>query len=216
YLSPEQILGETQSTRSDLFSLGIVLYQMATGVAPFEGSSVSAVCAQILSAEPVPPSQRNPTLPAVLDHVILRCLAKSPADRYPAADALAASLYPFTRERMTPVAATPNTRGERKPAKNSWRARPLRSRDARLAAGAAALLVGSVWGYRNASSRLGIPAAPPTVSATAAPQPPRDLSQYSQASRWHAPTAGRAGVRKRQTAKPSATLAAVRPSRLAR
>ena len=63
YLSPEQILGEPQNTRSDLFSLGIVLYQMVTGVAPFDGSSVSAVCAQILQAEPVPPSQRNPAVP---------------------------------------------------------------------------------------------------------------------------------------------------------
>src|SRR5882724_12310547 len=100
YLSPEQIHGEAQNTRSDLFSLGIVLYQMVTGVPPFEGSSVSAVCAQILSAEPVPPSQRSPALPAGLDHVILRCLAKSPADRYPSAEAFASSLYPFSRETL--------------------------------------------------------------------------------------------------------------------
>src|ERR1700732_679966 len=97
YLSPEQILGESQNTRSDLFSLGIVLYQMVTGAPPFEGSSISAVCAQILSADPVPPTQRNPALPAGIAHVILRCLAKSPADRYPSAEALAASLYPFAR-----------------------------------------------------------------------------------------------------------------------
>ncbi len=102
YLSPEQIHGEAQNTRSDLFSLGIVLYQMVTGFAPFDGSSVSAVCAQILSADPIPPSQRNPALPAGIDHVIMRCLAKIPADRYPSAEALAASLYPFARQISAP------------------------------------------------------------------------------------------------------------------
>jgi protein kinase-like protein len=98
YLSPEQILGEPQNTRSDLFSLGIVLYQMVTNAAPFDGSSVSAVCAQILQAEPVPPSQRNPLVPAELDRIILRCLAKSSADRYPSADAFATSLDAAVRQ----------------------------------------------------------------------------------------------------------------------
>ena len=97
YLSPEQILGEPQNTRSDLFSLGIVLYQMVTGVAPFDGSSVSAVCAQILQAEPVPPSQRNPAVSAELDRIVLRCLAKTSADRYPSAEAFATSLDAFVR-----------------------------------------------------------------------------------------------------------------------
>src|SRR5579871_705000 len=97
YLSPEQILGEPQNTRSDMFSLGIVLYQMVTGVAPFDGSSVSAVCAQILQAEPVPPSQRNPAVSPELDRIILRCLAKTSADRYPSAEAFATSLDAFVR-----------------------------------------------------------------------------------------------------------------------
>jgi eukaryotic-like serine/threonine-protein kinase len=105
YLSPEQIQGEAQNTRSDLFSLGVVLYQMVTGAAPFDGSSISAVCAQILSADPVPPSQRNPAVPPGLDHVILPCLAKSPADRYPSAEALVASIYPFVRDTWEPAAS---------------------------------------------------------------------------------------------------------------
>ncbi|HEY5068237.1 MAG TPA: serine/threonine-protein kinase, partial [Candidatus Acidoferrum sp.] len=67
YLSPEQIQGHTQGTRSDLFSLGIILYQMTTGVRPFNGSSVSAVCAQIVSITPPPPSYHNPSLPAAFD-----------------------------------------------------------------------------------------------------------------------------------------------------
>jgi serine/threonine protein kinase len=95
YLSPEQIQGQTQDHRSDLFSLGIILYQMATGVRPFSGSSVSAVCAQIVSITPAPPSQHNPSLPAAFDHIVMRCLAKNPEDRYATAEALGASLYPF-------------------------------------------------------------------------------------------------------------------------
>jgi serine/threonine protein kinase len=95
YLSPEQIQGHTQDTRSDLFSLGIILYQMITGVRPFSGSSVSAVCAQIVAITPPPPSHHNPSLPAAFDHIVMRCLAKDPAHRYATAEALGASLYPF-------------------------------------------------------------------------------------------------------------------------
>ncbi|MDP9147708.1 MAG: serine/threonine protein kinase, partial [Acidobacteriota bacterium] len=97
YLSPEQILGHTQDTRSDLFSLGIILYQMVTGVRPFTGTSVSAVCAQIVSITPPPPSHQNSSLPPEFDHIVMRCLAKNPADRYATAEALGASLYPFAR-----------------------------------------------------------------------------------------------------------------------
>src|SRR5439155_8335908 len=67
YLAPEQIQGQPQDARSDQFALGIVLYQMLTGARPFDGSSIAAVCAQILQAAPEPPSRRNPAVPAALD-----------------------------------------------------------------------------------------------------------------------------------------------------
>jgi serine/threonine protein kinase len=105
YLSPEQIQGDPQDTRSDLFSLGIILYQMTTGVQPFSGSSVSAVCAQIVAITPPPPSHHNPSLPAAFDRIVMRCLAKDPADRYATAEALGASLYPFAHaQEMAPAA----------------------------------------------------------------------------------------------------------------
>jgi serine/threonine-protein kinase len=105
YLSPEQIQGNAQDTRSDLFSLGIILYQMTTGVQPFSGSSVSAVCAQIVAIMPPPPSHHNPSLPAAFDRIVMRCLAKNPADRYATAEALGASLYPFAHaQEMGPAA----------------------------------------------------------------------------------------------------------------
>jgi serine/threonine protein kinase len=172
YLSPEQIHGEPQNTRSDLFSLGIVLYQMVTGAAPFEGSSISAVCAQILSAEPIPPSQRNPALPEGIDHVILRCLAKSPADRYPSAEAFAASLYPFARQATELEPKTPTRH------KSSWLARPLRPRDLWSMAAVGLIAVSVVPVSHTLTTRLRLPAAP--VAARTVPQPPHDLLGYSQ------------------------------------
>src|SRR5574337_1076964 len=98
FLAPEQIEGRATDSRSDLFSLGIVLYQMATGQRPFQGDSVTAVCAQILKARVTPPTEVNPALPAALDDVIECCLAKDPADRYTSGEELAAALEGVARQ----------------------------------------------------------------------------------------------------------------------
>lgn len=103
YLSPEQIKGESQDHRSDIFSVGIVLYQLTTGVRPFDGSSVAAVCAQIVAKQPPPPSRYNRALPPEFDRIVMRCLAKNPADRYASGESLAASLYPFARNKPDSV-----------------------------------------------------------------------------------------------------------------
>src|SRR5262249_8941438 len=103
YLSPEQIHGKPQDVRSDLFSLGIILYQMATGVRPSDGTPVSAVCAQIIPTDPPPPSQHQPELPPEFDRIVMRCLAKGPNDRSPSAEALASSLYPLARRTASAV-----------------------------------------------------------------------------------------------------------------
>jgi serine/threonine protein kinase len=97
YLSPEQIAGQKQDGRSDLFSLGIVLYEMITGVRPFAGNSLGEVCAQILTANPIPPSQLRPTLPAAFDRILARCLAKNPDNRYQSGYDLARALYLVAR-----------------------------------------------------------------------------------------------------------------------
>src|SRR5260370_16236868 len=89
YLAPEKIQGEPQDARSDQFALGIVLYQMLTGVRPFDGSSVGAVCAQILNADPEPPSRRNPVVPPPLDRIVPRCLAKDPGAPFASCHTLA-------------------------------------------------------------------------------------------------------------------------------
>ncbi|HYW36798.1 MAG TPA: protein kinase [Terriglobales bacterium] len=82
YMSPEQIQGEEIDGRSDLFSLGVVLYEAATRKRPFEGKNRVLLMDAILRAEPVPPNRRNSALPASLDTVILKLLEKNPALRY--------------------------------------------------------------------------------------------------------------------------------------
>jgi serine/threonine protein kinase len=126
YLSPEQIKGEPQDHRSDIFSLGIILYQLATGVRPFDGTSVTAVCAQIVANEPPPPSHHNPELSKEFDRVVMRCLAKNPEARYASGESLAASLYPFARSKPE---VAPNRFDF------AWWKRPLRPRDGWIAAG---------------------------------------------------------------------------------
>jgi serine/threonine protein kinase len=140
YLSPEQIKGEAQDHRSDIFSLGVILYQMATGVRPFDGSSVTAVCAQIVAAEPPPPSRHNPQLPKEFDRILMRCLAKDPNARYASGESLAASLYPFARSKAE---GAPNRFDF------SWWKRPLRARDKWIGLGACAITILAIPGAYN-------------------------------------------------------------------
>jgi serine/threonine protein kinase len=162
YLSPEQILGHKQDTRSDLFSLGIILYQMTTGVRPFDGTSVGAVCAQIVSAEPPPPSHHNAALPPEFDHIVMRCLAKDPAERYADAESLGASLYPFARSKPLPI---------RSPSRSWWK-RPMQISDLRAVGGV--LLALSVLGVGARAVREHFSAA--TVHAVSVRQTPTVLS----------------------------------------
>ena len=96
YLSPEQAQGHAVSGASDLYSVGVILYELLTGVVPFEGETAVAIAFKQVSAEPRPPSELNPALPRSLDTVVLRALAKDPAQRYADAGELIAAL---TRER---------------------------------------------------------------------------------------------------------------------
>ena len=171
YLAPEQIMGEPHSTRSDLFSLGIVLYQMLTGVPPFDGSSVAAVCAQILTADPVEPSRRNPALPPGLDHIVMRCLAKKADDRYPNGDALAASLYPLARRGPAPAPAS----------SLSWWSRPLQTRDIWAFASVILLAGSSVPMGRAVVSHFHRPPAPALIASFTAPKAPEDLQSDAAA-----------------------------------
>ena len=97
YMSPEQARGMKVDTRSDLFSLGVVLYEMATGSAPFRGPTPSDVLAAILTHEPAPLSEYLPDTPPELERIIRRCLEKDLAARYPDVKELRQDLNNFRR-----------------------------------------------------------------------------------------------------------------------
>jgi len=92
YLSPEQAQGFAVSSASDLYSVGVILYELLTGVVPFEGESAVAIAYKQVSAAPRPPSELNPAIPPSLDAVVMHALAKDPAQRYADADALIVAL----------------------------------------------------------------------------------------------------------------------------
>jgi serine/threonine protein kinase len=98
YMSPEQIESKPVDPRSDLFSLGIVLYEMAAGRRPFHGDTAPALMSSIMKDVPPPVSALNPVLPADLSRVIGRCLEKDPARRYPTAREVHAALEALPRQ----------------------------------------------------------------------------------------------------------------------
>jgi eukaryotic-like serine/threonine-protein kinase len=92
FMPPEQFTGGPIDGRADSFSLGVVLYWMVTGEQPFPGESLTAVSYKVVHTEPIPPRKLNAWLPVELESAILKCLAKSPDDRYQTAEELAQEL----------------------------------------------------------------------------------------------------------------------------
>src|SRR5204863_53685 len=131
YLSPEQAKGAPVDQTSDLYSVGVVLYELLTGVVPFSGDTPVEIAMKHLSAPPEPPSVKRAEIPRELDLVVLRALAKDPGDRYQSAEemdadlarvARGAAVSPATEEAATaiiarppPTAVTEVTQGPREP-----------------------------------------------------------------------------------------------------
>jgi len=106
FMPPEQFTGAVIDGRSDLFSLGVILYWLATGDQPFPGETVTAVSYKVVHTEPVPPRRLNPAISADLEHAILKCLAKDPAARYQTGEDLAHSLAAIRAGRSVPTTST--------------------------------------------------------------------------------------------------------------
>ncbi len=114
YMSPEQIQGRELDGRSDLFSLGVVLYELLTGARPFEGDSISTIIYRVLYEDPRPPAAHNPALPPDINVILERALAKDQERRYGTCAELVADLNkalaglpPDTLSRPFPVIAAP-------------------------------------------------------------------------------------------------------------
>ncbi len=154
YMAPEQFTGMPLDGRSDLFSLGVILYWMATGDKPFTGDTITAVSYKIVHTEPIAPRQLNPGVPVALESIILKCLAKDPAARHQTGDELAADLAAL---RSSQTAATAS--GMRTPA-------PAVSPGGTISSAVTVPLGSSSQMRRSGMQVPAQPPAPPAPSAT--------------------------------------------------
>ena len=106
YVSPEQSTGKPLGPTTDIYSLGIVMYEAATGRVPFAGDDAISVAMKQVNEAPQPPSLINPNVDPALEAIILRCMEKNPADRYQSADELARALRDFIAGRATIPSST--------------------------------------------------------------------------------------------------------------
>jgi serine/threonine protein kinase/tetratricopeptide (TPR) repeat protein len=173
YMSPERALGKVVDARSDLFSLGIVLHEMATGRRPFQGESWASTLARIIEAEPEPLRAARPDLTEALERILLRCLRKKPEERYQSARELQRDLKALesgvSSGAIRPATGSPGRR---------WRVPAL---------GAAAALAFILAGYaiysslssRSRDARSGQSAAPGTTAVAVLPFSVRGSAEFS-------------------------------------
>lgn len=191
YASPEQCQSKAVDHRSDIYSLGVMLYEMLTGERPFKGRTPTEIAIHHLQAEPRPPRQLNTEIPLNLEKAILRALAKAPEDRQQNVQELAEEIQSAARQVVIPLIAeaVPEFQSvEELDAIN--RLSLVRRRRRRVAVAAAALLLmvlaGAIWG-RNWLASQALPllaGAQSTASPTPSPEGanPSDLDSLELAA----------------------------------
>jgi eukaryotic-like serine/threonine-protein kinase len=110
FMPPEQFTGAPVDGRADIFSLGVVLYWLATGEQPFPGEGLTTVLYKVVHTEPIPPRKLNPSLPARFEDIILRCMQKDPAARYQTAEELAQELGDVRAGKSAQIPVAPPAR----------------------------------------------------------------------------------------------------------
>ncbi len=144
YMAPEQLSGEGADGRSDLFSLGVILYAMVTGHSPFQGNSATTVCFKVANREPIAASALDMTLPPQLDTVIQRAIAKDPSERYQSGAEFAEDLR-VLQQHYKPGSTTTSLQSVARAGTQSGSARTEKSLPARSLAGLA--LIEKLVGY---------------------------------------------------------------------
>jgi serine/threonine protein kinase len=227
YMSPEQIEGEEVDARSDLFSLGVVLYSMLTGYRPFQGNGAATISYKLVYKEPVPVTALNAALPVHCDYVVSRALAKSPAHRYQSGQEMAfdlqdikAGVPPRSQSANSQPATAQQTRVQFAVAKDSiWKRHVIRPRRSSVLgqgysiirkktvwltslAIVMALSAGALYRTHRLSELAGRDAVPVTnaeASSGLPPNPPTPVAQAGMA----APVGSSAPVGSKTVSRPS-------------